>query len=48
MIETAKTELEQAGLPQAEVVAKASDILAETTEKIADTLNPGEDARSES
>jgi signal transduction histidine kinase len=48
MIETAKTELEQAGLPQAEAVAKASDILAETTEKIADALSPGADARSES
>jgi hypothetical protein len=35
LIETAKIELEAAGLPQAEVVAKASDILTETTEKIA-------------
>jgi signal transduction histidine kinase len=48
MIETAKTELEQAGLPQADVVAKASDILVETTKKIADALSPGADARSES
>ena len=48
MIETAKTEFEQAGLPKAEAVAKASDILAETTEKIADALSPGADARSES
>ncbi len=48
MIETAKTELEQAGLPQADVVAKASDILVETTEKIADALSPGADARLES
>ena len=38
LIETAKSELEQAGLPQAELVAKASDILTETTEKIADVL----------
>jgi hypothetical protein len=30
-----KIELEAAGLPQAEVVAKVSDILTETTEKIA-------------
>jgi hypothetical protein len=48
LIETAKTELEEAGLPQAETVAKASDILAETTEKIADALSPGEDTRSKS
>ncbi|MBV8098784.1 MAG: hypothetical protein JOZ31_06480 [Verrucomicrobia bacterium] len=34
LVESAKIELEEAGLPQAEVVAKASDILAETTEKI--------------
>jgi hypothetical protein len=34
LIETAKSELEDAGLPQAEAVSKASDILAETTEKI--------------
>jgi hypothetical protein len=48
LIETAKSELEQAGLPQAEAVAKASDILTETTEKIADALSPGEGTRSES
>jgi hypothetical protein len=34
LIETAKSELEDAGLPQAEAVSKASDIRAETTEKI--------------
>lgn len=34
LVEAAKTELEDAGLPQAEIVAKASEILAETTEKI--------------
>ena len=38
LIETAKSELEEAGLPQAEAVSKASDILAETTEKIADVM----------
>ena len=37
-IETAKSELEDAGLPQAKAVSKASDILTETTEKIADVL----------
>jgi outer membrane receptor protein involved in Fe transport len=34
LVESAKSQLEEAGLPQAEVVAKASDVLAETTEKI--------------
>jgi hypothetical protein len=34
LIEVAKTELEEAGLPQAAAVSKASDILSETTEKI--------------
>jgi hypothetical protein len=38
LIETAKSELEEAGLPQAGAVAKASDILAETTEKIAHVI----------
>jgi len=38
LIETAKSELEEAGLPQAEAVSKASDILAETTEKIAQVI----------
>jgi hypothetical protein len=46
LIETAKSELEQAGLPQAELVAKASDILTETTEKIADVLSPVEAKQS--
>jgi hypothetical protein len=46
LIETAKNELEQAGLPQAELVAKASDILTETTEKIADVLGPAEAKQS--
>ena len=41
LVETAKSELEEAGLPQAEAVAKASEKLTETTEKIADVLtNP--------
>jgi hypothetical protein len=38
LIETAKSELEEAGLPQAEAVSKASDLLAETTEKIANAM----------
>jgi hypothetical protein len=38
LIETAKSELEEAGLPQAEAVSKASDILVETTEKIAEVI----------
>jgi hypothetical protein len=39
LIETAKGELEQAGLPQAEAVSKASDKLAETTDKMAEVLS---------
>ena len=46
LIETAKSELEQAGLPQADLVANASDILTDTTEKIADILNPAEAKQS--
>ena len=38
LIETAKNELEEAGSPQAEAVSKASDILGETTEKIAHVM----------
>jgi PAS domain-containing protein len=38
LIETAKSELEEAGLPQAETVSKASDILSETTEKIGEII----------
>ena len=38
LIETAKNELKEAGLPQAEAVSKASDILTETTEKIAHVI----------
>jgi hypothetical protein len=44
LIEKAKSELEDAGLPQAEAVSKASDILAETTEKIAHLI--GETGRN--
>ena len=44
LIETAKGELEQAGLPQAEMVEKASDILTETTEKISEVLTPVENS----
>jgi hypothetical protein len=39
LIQRAKNELEDTGLPQAESVSKASDILTETTEKIADVLS---------
>jgi hypothetical protein len=42
LIETAKSELEEAGLPQAEAVSKASDILAETTEKMAQVIGEAE------
>ena len=38
LIETVKSELEDAGLPQAEALSKASDILAETSEKIAHVI----------
>jgi hypothetical protein len=38
LIETVKSELDEAGLPQVEAVSKASDILAETTEKIAHVI----------
>ena len=38
LIQSVKKELEDTGLPQAETVSKASDILTETTEKIADVL----------
>jgi hypothetical protein len=38
LIDTAKSELEEAGLPQAEAISKASDILAETAEKIAHVI----------
>jgi hypothetical protein len=38
LIETAKSELQEADLPQADAVAKASDMLKEATEKIARVL----------
>jgi hypothetical protein len=47
LIETAKSELEEAGLPQAGAVSKASDILAETTEKLAHVIE-GADRQSKS
>ena len=43
LIQTVKSELEEAGSPQAEVVSKASDILTETTEKIAGVLGEPDD-----
>jgi hypothetical protein len=48
LIETAKNQLEEAGSPQAEVVSKASDILTETTEKIAKVLGEGDESPTES
>jgi len=38
LAQSAKRELEEAGLPQAETVSKVSEVLTETTEKIADVL----------
>jgi hypothetical protein len=38
LIETAKSELQEADLPQVEAVAKASDMLKEATDKIAQVL----------
>jgi hypothetical protein len=38
LIQTAKSELEEAGLPQAEAVSKAAEILAESTEEIAHVI----------
>ena len=43
LIETAKSELQESGLPKAETVSKASDILTETTEKIPDVLSNARD-----
>jgi hypothetical protein len=45
LIQRAKNELEATSLPQAETVSKASELLTETTEKIADVLG-GEDRSS--
>jgi hypothetical protein len=36
--------LEEAGLPQAEAVSKASDVLAESTKKIADVIGEADQA----
>jgi hypothetical protein len=38
LIETAKSELKEADLPQADAVSKASDMLKEATDKIAHVL----------
>ena len=43
LIQTAKSELLEAGSPQAETVSKASEILTETAEKIADVLSESDD-----
>ncbi len=43
LIQTAKIELEDAGLPQAAAVSRASDILTETTEKIVEVLTAEKD-----
>ncbi|MBV9273722.1 MAG: hypothetical protein JO333_07495 [Verrucomicrobia bacterium] len=48
LIQTAKSQLEEAGSPQTEIVSKASDILTETTEKIADVLGDPGDERAKS
>jgi hypothetical protein len=48
LIQTAKSELEEAGSPQAEIVAKASDILTETTEKIAEVLGEPDNKEAKS
>ena len=42
LIQAAKIELEKAGSPQAEAVSKASDLLTETAERIANVLNEGD------
>jgi hypothetical protein len=47
LIETAKSELQESGLPQAETVSKASDILTETTEKIPDVLSNATDIHNQ-
>ena len=48
LIQTAKSELEEAGLPQAQIVSKASDILTETTEKIAGVLGEPDENEAKS
>jgi hypothetical protein len=48
LIQTAKSQLEEAGSPQTEIVSKASDILTETTEKIADVLGDPDEERAKS
>jgi hypothetical protein len=46
LIETAKSELQEADLPQAEAVSKASDVLTQATEKLADALSESGDIYS--
>ncbi|MBV8279059.1 MAG: hypothetical protein JO170_27880 [Verrucomicrobia bacterium] len=48
LIQTAKTELLETGSPQAEIVSKASDILTEATEKIAEVLGEPDDKEPKS
>ncbi|MBV8214244.1 MAG: hypothetical protein JOZ08_13600 [Verrucomicrobia bacterium] len=48
LIQTAKSELEEAGSPQAEIVSKASDILTESTRKIAGVLSEPDDREARS
>jgi hypothetical protein len=48
LIQTAKSELKEADSPQAEIVSKASAILTETTEKIADVLSEPDDKEAKS
>jgi hypothetical protein len=45
LIQTAKIELEDAALPQAEAVSKASDILTQATEKIVEVLVAAEPSK---
>lgn len=46
LIETAKSELQEADLPQAEAVSKASDILTQATERLGDVLSKSGDIYS--
>jgi len=48
LIQTAKSRLEEAGSPQAEIVSKASEILTETTQKIANVLSEPDDKEPKS
>jgi hypothetical protein len=48
LMKTAESELQEAGSPQAKIVSKASDILTETTEKIASVLAEESENQSKS